>query len=123
MPRDAREICFGKWVAYYWIMLTNKVEALTRLRELLIKQNECKAKTYRIEKRVDGLVQESEHADPDQRAEIFLEMEKNHACVKQILAELEANQPEMDRLIEILGDDVVLEEISKHPLTFSVSVN
>ena len=53
-----------------------KPKRLTRPRELLIKQNERKAKTYRIEKRVDALVQDAEHAEPDQGAEIFLEMEK-----------------------------------------------
>ncbi|MDH3690743.1 MAG: hypothetical protein OEU36_14950 [Gammaproteobacteria bacterium] len=70
--------------------LTDKQEAFARLRELVIKRNECKAETYRIEKHVEALVNEAEHAEPDQRAEIFLEMEKNHISVKQILTEIEA---------------------------------
>lgn len=100
----------------------DKAEALMRLRELLIKPNECKVEANRIEKHVETLAQEAE-ARPERRDNIMCEIEQNHARVKQILAELEATQPEMDRLIEVLGGDVVLEEISKHPLTFSVSVN
>ena len=104
-------------------MLTDKAEALMRLCELLIKCNECKAKTYRIEKHVEALVREAEHAEPDQRAEIFREIEQDHARVKQILAELEATQPEMERLIEILGEEAVLDELAKHPVDTGLSVN
>ena len=61
-------------------------------------------------------------AKPHRRDDILCKIEQNHVRVKHILAELEATQPEMDRLIEILGDNFVLEEISKRPVTFSVSV-
>jgi len=103
-------------------MLTNEEETLTRLRELLIKRNECRTKACAIEMHVESLVQEAE-AKPQRRDDILHEIEQNHIRVKQIITELEAIQPEMERLTEILGDDVVLEEISKHPVTFSVSVN
>jgi len=67
-------------------------------------------------------VQEAE-AKPQRRDDIFREIEQDHIRVKQVLTELEATQPEMDRITEILGEDVVLEEISKHPVDVVVSLH
>jgi len=55
--------------------MMNKAEAFARLRELLIKQNECKAKTYRIEQYVEALVQQVE-AKPQRRDDIMREIEQ-----------------------------------------------
>ena len=67
-------------------------------------------------------MQEAE-AKPQRRDDIFREIEQDHIRVKQVLTELEATQPEMDRITEILGEDVVLEEISKHPVDVVVSLH
>jgi len=51
-------------------MLTDEAEGFARLRELLVKQNEFKAKTHRIERHVEALVQEAE-AKPHRRDDIL----------------------------------------------------
>ncbi|MDH3692545.1 MAG: hypothetical protein OEU36_24210 [Gammaproteobacteria bacterium] len=62
----------------------------------MIKHNERKTKTYRIEKHVEALVQDAE-AKPQRRDDILREIEQNHNRVKQILAELERSASTVER--------------------------
>jgi len=67
-------------------------------------------------------VQEAE-AKPQRRDHILREIQQNHIRIKQILAELKATKPEIERITEILGEKAVLDEVGKHPLDTDLSVN
>jgi len=60
---------------------------------------------------------------PQRRDDMMREIEQNHIRVKEILAELEATQPEIECITEIVGEEAVLDELAKHPVEFVRSNN
>lgn len=106
--------------------MTEKTDALLRLRELLIKRSESVGEACRINRYVETLVKQANHAQADQFDDIVREIEKNRMRVEQITREVETARPqilaEIERITEILGEKSVLDEISKHPLEPVISV-
>lgn len=109
------------------IMKTEKVEALMRLRELLIKRNDRVGEVSRIGEYVQSLVDNADQAEEAQFTDIARDIEVNRLRVDVIMREAEAARPqllaEIERITEILGEKVILDELAKHPIDTSLSVN
>lgn len=101
-------------------MMTDKKEALNRLRELLIKRNECVGEAYRIDEYVQSLMEQAKQADQDQVSDIAREIDRNRVRIEAINREVEHARSqlveEIQEIIEILGEEIVLDELAKHPV-------
>ncbi|MDH3688532.1 MAG: hypothetical protein OEU36_03480 [Gammaproteobacteria bacterium] len=98
-----------------------------RLRELLIKRNEYVGEAYRIGEYVESLMQKADEVELDQFCDISHEIEENRARVEAIMSKAHTARPqilaEIERIIDVLGEKAVLDELSKHPFNPIMSVN
>ena len=76
-------------------MLTNRVEALMRLRELVLNRTEIVSEAARIDERVQSLEEQAEYAGSDQFPEILREIDRSRLRLEKLAFQAGAARPEL----------------------------